>query len=579
MTSLIIAALLASFACMEVTAIDLTSVDYDKTTGKAVVCGQSENLDTDKLVIHLLDSGVDKDAVSDASDEELLGSTVWFHVDELSGENTFELVFNMKEITDKEGKFTLRVAANGEKTGVGSFSFYLTETMDEEIQKALGAASVEEMTACMKKAYDIFVTDANIKSLTDKIILSDDGSFNAENISEAAEVLFSMKVSEDFASGYDEFEKHLAKALAISDLSDDGELFKAVFLNHIEVFESGNINENVFKGLKKLSGKSLEIIADDIISLENIYKTDEEFNNALEFAVFKELMSTTYGSDGKEEVLRIFGDKLDFTVFEKSDNDCEKVINNIQKAIDNVDAENFDDIQKKLDTYIEESSDSTGKGGGGSGSSSGGGSGYVPGVTGINTQNVTKVEDSVVSFDDIGSVPWAAESIKRLAQLGIINGIGDAKFAPNDNVTRAQFAKILCNCFGILTEGSTSSFSDVDKYAWYAPYVSALERRGIVNGMGDGRFGVDEYITRQDMAVIIYNAGKTIFEAEDASEISFSDAESIADYARQSVAALKRENLINGMEDGSFAPLSNATRAETAKLMDAVEKFVKKHLN
>ncbi len=578
MTSLITAALLASFACTEASAIDLTSVDYDKTSGIVEVSGHSERLDADKLVIHLLDSGVGIADVKNASDDELLASTVWFYVDELDDNGEFKLELNMCEIADTEGRFTLRVAANGEKNAVSSFSFFRKETMDSEIQKASDTVSAEELAVCTKTLYEMFVDNKDMKALTDKIILKDDGSYNEDNISKAAGILFSMKSPEGFSTDYDEFEKCMEKSIAVSALKDNGSTFKIMFLNYMDVFEIGFANKPAFKRLKSLSDESLEIIADDLISLGLTCKTDAEFNNALEFSALKELMSTTYGVDGKEEVLRLFGDKLNFTVFEMADNDREKVINGIQNSIDSGNIKNLDDIQQKLDTYIEESSSGTGKGSGASGSSGGAGS-YVPGITGINTQIVTKIEDTAVLFDDIDDVPWARGSINRLSELGIINGIGENKFAPNEYVTRAQFAKILCNCFGIVTDDSLSSSVDVDNDSWYAPYVSALEKRKIVKGMGNGRFGVDEYITRQDMAVIICNAGKEIFNVSDISELPFADADDIADYARQSVAVLKYKNLISGMEDGSFAPLSNATRAETAKLMDNVEKFIKNYLN
>ena len=173
-------------------------------------------------------------------------------------------------------------------------------------------------------------------------------------------------------------------------------------------------------------------------------------------------------------------------------------------------------------------------------------------------------------FTDIGKASWAREAINGLAAAGVINGKSDTEFAPNDNVTRAEFAKILMGTFGLASNAyTTSSFRDVPTDAWYFEYVESAYNLGIITGVGNGTFAPDALITRQDMAVMVARAaemaGKTISEVSEAKD--FADSGNIADYAKAPVDTLVKGGVINGMSDTEFAPLANATRAQAAKIL------------
>ena len=105
----------------------------------------------------------------------------------------------------------------------------------------------------------------------------------------------------------------------------------------------------------------------------------------------------------------------------------------------------------------------------------------------------------------IASVEWAKESIEALADKGVLNGKGDGKFAPNDSVTREEFVTMLIRATGIASEESEKSFTDVPSDAWFYNSVQTAAAKGIINGRENGSFGAGENITRQDMAVIVYN--------------------------------------------------------------------------
>lgn len=177
--------------------------------------------------------------------------------------------------------------------------------------------------------------------------------------------------------------------------------------------------------------------------------------------------------------------------------------------------------------------------------------------------------ESDVTFDDITQVDWAVVPIEALAGRGIISGIGDSKFAPDRNVTREEFAKMLVEAFGFKDEAAATDLADVPEDAWHYKYVASAQKYGIVNGIGNNIFGVGTNITRQDMAVMAYRAAKAanirikIINDEE----SFSDTGEIAEYAKDSVSVMQQLGIINGIGDNMFAPMNNATRAQAARII------------
>lgn len=179
-------------------------------------------------------------------------------------------------------------------------------------------------------------------------------------------------------------------------------------------------------------------------------------------------------------------------------------------------------------------------------------------------------EEAENRFTDIGGVSWARDAINGLYDAGIINGKTETTFAPNDNVTRAEFAKMLMGVFGLTSSGfTTSSFYDVPTDAWYFQSVESAYNLGIINGVSAGYFDPDANITRQDMAVMVMRAatvaGQSVTAVEEA--ITFADDASIADYAKEAVSTLQAAGVINGVSDTEFAPTSNATRAQAAQIL------------
>lgn len=176
-----------------------------------------------------------------------------------------------------------------------------------------------------------------------------------------------------------------------------------------------------------------------------------------------------------------------------------------------------------------------------------------------------------VTFGDVSPLRWSAPAVYQLAKDGVLGGYGDGSFRPTNQVTRAEFAKMLTM---VLPNDNTvpttpRSFPDVKESAWYAQYVKTLAGRGIVNGFEDGTFRPNAQITRQDMATMIGRMVELygLNLPEKASPVSFKDAGTIAAYAASAVSQMQRVGIINGFEDQTFRPKEHASREQTAQMI------------
>ena len=225
-----------------------------------------------------------------------------------------------------------------------------------------------------------------------------------------------------------------------------------------------------------------------------------------------------------------------------------------------------DELKKAIDNLKESGSTSSG------GSSGGGGKYNPPTATGTNIGDREPIPNDI--YTDLDDVIWARNAIVTLSNKGILKGVGDSKFAPNTLVTREEFVKMLVCAFSDKTQAAKeTNFSDVDPNEWYAEFVFAAVESGIVNGKGDGTFGVGENITRQDMAAMAYRAALKNISPDDESDI-FDDFDSVDAYAKGAVTVMAQKGIINGKGNRMFCPLDNATRAEAAKVIFEIIQLV-----
>ncbi|WP_338554719.1 S-layer homology domain-containing protein [Paenibacillus sp. KS-LC4] len=174
-----------------------------------------------------------------------------------------------------------------------------------------------------------------------------------------------------------------------------------------------------------------------------------------------------------------------------------------------------------------------------------------------------------ISFSDTNS-HWGASFISYLAARDMIEGSGGNQFAPNKNITRAEFAKILAGIANADISGySTSTFGDVKAGAWYLPYVAWAAEHAIVQGSAGNTFKPNEPISREEMAVMLkrFTDQASFTLPKSVSAVSFADQSSISAWATEAVASLQQAEIIAGKGGNAFDPKGGATRAEAAKML------------
>ena len=216
-----------------------------------------------------------------------------------------------------------------------------------------------------------------------------------------------------------------------------------------------------------------------------------------------------------------------------------------------------------------------------------GGTAKDGGTTGDDGPTTVTPTAPVNPFEDVSGTDWFVDSVIYIYEKGLMNGTSTSPmlFSPDMPLTRGMIVTVLFRLAGspILsgtgspdgangTSGANSAgnpFDDVNAGEWYTDAVIWAAANGIVNGYGDGNFGPEDNITRQDLAAILVRyaefAGITLPVSREYAV--FSDDSTIADYAKEAVESLYRAAIVNGYPDGAFEPEWEATRAEFATML------------
>lgn len=183
------------------------------------------------------------------------------------------------------------------------------------------------------------------------------------------------------------------------------------------------------------------------------------------------------------------------------------------------------------------------------------------------------------TFEDLQG-HWAKSDVELLASKFIIQGATETRFSPNDLITRAEFAALLVRALGLSEDQSSANFSDVDLTKWYTGSVGAAAKAKLVSGYEDGSFAPNQDISREQMAVMISNALKFVNKDIDVSDTqenvlkNFKDQQTISDWAQNSIAQAFDAKIIIGMADGMFAPKSEATRGQAARMIKQLLQYI-----
>lgn len=183
----------------------------------------------------------------------------------------------------------------------------------------------------------------------------------------------------------------------------------------------------------------------------------------------------------------------------------------------------------------------------------------------------TETTDVCDRFQDVSKHDWFHDPVQWAVDRGIMEGVSQDRFAPNDSCTRAMAVTILWRLAGEPESAGISPFTDVEAGSWYADAVAWAAETGAVTGTSADTFSPDTPVTREQLAAVLYRYAQARgrgFTEMRAFPLDFPDADRVSDYACEPLCWMTMHGIINGMGNGTLAPQDEATRAQiTAMLM------------
>ncbi len=195
-------------------------------------------------------------------------------------------------------------------------------------------------------------------------------------------------------------------------------------------------------------------------------------------------------------------------------------------------------------------------------------------------KNSAIIEDTpaLTPYDDMLGYDWAEKAVGVLAKLGVLEDIADESFYPGQNVTRGDFITMLVRVCKLKSSAKAEPFGDVGEDSYQYDSVMIAKALGVALGDENGNFRPDEPITRQDICTLVYRTMRKMDKVNPEITVEdyisgFSDKDSIAPYAVESVAGLIRAKIIIGDDSGLIRPTDYMTRAEAAVVLNRLAEF------
>lgn len=479
--------------------------------------------------------------------------------------------------SDANGEFTIEITLTGAS---GEYSAYFGPAVDGEtlaripIYYSNKTENVSKLTELNIKAAAVGINsatnayiaadvtdvenfvDTNKDALAFRFSLYEGA--NTVNHTEVIKTLIRHLKDEPFdTNNRDEASGIFRTLVFMRALSEDKVASLDTYAEYLPIFTDEN---GILKGwYDEASAEEKSEIISRLKSLS--YQTLEGFEKkAVEMAI----LTRIHHADGDGEVRQML------TNFESYTNIATSGLR--QGVYDGLERQNYADYAalsaaitnlKKTTTPVVDT-----QGGGG-----GGGGGSMPTFSADSEKNSEIQPQPIVEekdgFDDVSETDWYYDAVYELADRGIISGKSENSFAPNESITREEIVKMLAVMENLTLDESDEIFTDVGKNDWFCKYVNAAAKYGIVKGIGDGVFGTGKNVTRQEIAVMLYNIAikNGVAMPEKTDETEFTDADMISAYAADAIKMLSNLKIINGYDDGSFKPTRNVSRAEAAKLI------------
>ena len=174
-------------------------------------------------------------------------------------------------------------------------------------------------------------------------------------------------------------------------------------------------------------------------------------------------------------------------------------------------------------------------------------------------------------FTDVDETAWYAEAVTYVVGEDLMNGTSATTFAPGQTLTRSMMAQILYNLAGQPAVEGSAAFTDVAAGAWYADAVAWAAGSGIVKGYSAAAFGPEDAVTREQLAVMLYQYAQyqkyDVSGSLSGSLSGFADGANTSSWAVEAVEWAVQNGLLSGKDGSRLDPTGTATRAEVAAIL------------
>lgn len=526
-------------AAVMAASVPVSAAVVDNADGKGVtVSGQTDEPNS-TIAIEVYKKGKTAKDLKDLTEAEKLEILVSYDGGVTDKDGGYSFTF---DIPQGSGEYVAYAATEKTTLDAEEFVFVSNEDFENTVDDVKAAASTSDVETLIKNnTYELGLTEEQIKDVS---------------TSGLAKVIYNSKNDLDKANRTETHEL-VQQALLVQKLNDG-----KVSNIYNEDVKNTMFDDSDIKDFYNRDYVTAKLEADFTNRMSNRgFESIEEYKDALAEAFVLATIRYPNGNGNVEDIVTAFESKIGVNASALS--------SNVWSGLAGENIASYAALANKIDSL--DGGSSTGGGNGGGGGGGGGSYSKLPnaGISGIEKEDPETIPTEI--YTDLDGYDWAKTAIVTLSEKKILSGDGNGGFRPGDNITREEFCKLVVAAFELSTDDAKNDFNDVDDNEWYAEYVKIAAANGVVNGIGNGSFGIGQNITREDMAVMLYRAYTLSLKLDtDAKKVKFGDDASIADYAKDAVYALKAKSVINGVDGTNFAPKNLAQRAEAAKMIYAL---------
>lgn len=463
------------------------------------------------------------------------------------------------ELTGEGGDYTIIVNADGDKTSQ-VFPFYPSDAKFDAID---GLNDV--------------IDDTTVEEAMEKFSLSRDVLYtenDTDEIADILEIMMATQEGEEFgastAEDLDNMYAYLKEACLIAAFNTDNEeiLVGDDGLKYLTDIMNLDGSDELEDYVDCIASSGKDKLTDDLFddTYETVEEIEDAFKELVPFYVLVDYVERGYGH------VEYYFDRYE-TFYEDAGFKLNKFAgksgkNTIYSKVASSSASDITKLKNEFNKLLD---------GDGGSSSSGSSGGYVPNNSYYEKEELDFTPDIPVTpvlpssgYYDVADNHWASAYVKALSEAGVISGRGDGNFDPDGTITRGELAKVIVmGIIGEVNKDAKSDFTDVDGH-WAKEYVATAAAATLVNGMTATEFAPDGLVTREQAAVIIYRALVAKDYKFETNADVFADIDTVSDWAKDAVTALKGANIISGRDGNNFCPADSLTRAETAKLISSI---------